>query len=306
MNQISQFIEELNHLQISYKLNQSLKDYTTLHIGGNVSLIIEPKTKKEIEISLKKIKQYHIPFEVLGNGSNILALDQGYQGVILVLPTYFHQIDLVDKHIVKGQSGASLKDLCDFCLKEGLTGLEFACGIPGSIGGAIVMNAGAYGGEMKDVVKSVTYLDEDFHFITLNRNQLNFGYRHSYFSDHQGIIVEVEFELEEGNKEEIQTKMEELMARRYAKQPMDEYSAGSTFKRPKGHYASALIKEADLQGFHVNDASVSIKHAGFLINEGHATSQDFLLLIEKVKERVYQTSGVHLSCEIKILDSLKH
>lgn len=306
MNQIiNQLYNELKHLNIQCQKDVSLKKYTTLHIGGLASLLVEPKTMHEIQECLKRIHQYHIPYTVLGNGSNVLALDEGYHGIIIVLSTYFQHVSMINDTTIKIQSGASLKDVCDYCLDKSLTGLEFACGIPGSIGGAVVMNAGAYGGQMQDVIKSVSYLNSNLEFKTIDHNQLDFDYRHSFFTDHQGIILEIEIELKNGQKNLIQEKMEDLMRKRYEKQPMEAYSAGSTFKRPVGYYASALIKESHLQGLKIGDASVSKKHAGFLINENNATSEDFLMLIKEVQRRVYRKSGYQLECEIKILDDKK-
>ena len=294
------FIQELMQYQIQYKQNVFLKEYTTLHIGGRAHIMIFPKSVQEIEQCLKLCQKYDMIYVVLGKGSNILASDQGYHGVIINL-TMFCEMKRLDGQRICVQSGATLKNVCDFCLQQELTGLEFACGIPGTIGGAVYMNAGAYGGEMQDVVEKVVYLD-DKGVKTLSHSEMQFSYRHSYFSQQKGIILEVICCLKIGDKELMKKQMNDLMRRRHEKRPMSDYSAGSTFKRPNGHYASALIKQCGLQGFQIGGAQVSLKHAGFLINCGHATSQEFLQLIKYVQKTVYKQTGYQLECEIKMLE----
>lgn len=293
------FIQELIQYQIQWIQDVPLKEYTTLHIGGPADVMVFPKSIHEIELCLELCQKYHMLYDVLGKGSNILALDQGYQGVIINL-SQFREIRRIDKQHICVQSGATLKRVCDFCLQHELTGLEFACGIPGTIGGAVYMNAGAYGGEMQEVVEKVVYLDENG-IKTLTNDELDFSYRHSFFTEQKGIILEVTCHLQIGNKEFIKKQMSELMKRRYEKQPMSDYSAGSTFKRPEGHYASALIRQCGLQGFQIGGAQVSLKHAGFLINCNNATSHDFLQLINHVQKSVYEQTGYQLECEIKTL-----
>lgn len=292
---------EFEKYQLEYKENVLLKDYTTLHIGGKANFIISPKKVKDIQICIELLNRFHIKYKVLGKGSNVLALDEGYNGAIILLTDNFSDIER-DGTYVKVQAGMTLGHLCQFCLENNLTGLEFACGIPGSVGGAIYMNAGAYNGEMKDVVSSVTYLNDKNEIKTLTRDELDFGYRQSYFSQHSGIILEAVYKLDIGNKDKIQEKMDELMERRYQRQPMNDYSAGSTFKRPNGNYASALIKECKLQGLTIGEAEVSQKHAGFLINKGNASSDDFLKLIEEVQKRVLEQTGYWLEKEVQILE----
>lgn len=293
--------EELEKYQIDYQTHVSLKDYTTLHIGGLTDIIVYPNSISQIKKCVLIAQQFNIPYEVIGKGSNILVKDEGYQGMIILLTDNFSQIELLNDNQMKVQSGATLKELNEFCLQNHLTGLEFSCGIPGTVGGAIYMNAGAYGGEMKDVVKEVTYLDEENSVQTLLINELNFSYRHSYFFDHQGIILEVIYQLSKGNPQKIQETMIDLMKRRYQKQPMNDYSAGSTFQRPKGHYASALIRQCGLQGVCIGDAQVSYKHTGFLINKGNASSHDFINLIKHVQKTVYVKTGYQLIPEVQIL-----
>lgn len=293
---------DLEKYQVKYQENAVLKEYTTLHIGGEADYIVFPNSISQIQICVTLFKKYQIPYTVLGKGSNVLVLDEGYRGGIILLDDNFSDIEMMDKTHVKVQAGMTLKGLCQFCLTHQLTGLEFACGIPGSVGGAVYMNAGAYGGEMKDVVESVIFLDEQNAIKCLSGEQLCFHYRQSYFSQNQSIILEVIYRLEIGNFQHIEKKMTELMNLRYQKQPMENYSAGSTFKRPKGHYASALIKYCQLQGFSIGDAEVSKKHAGFLINKANATSKDFLTLMHYVQKEVYEQTGYLLESEVQILN----
>ena len=293
--------EELEKYQIQYQTNISLKNYTTLHIGGKADIIVYPNSISQIKQCVLIAQKFHIPYEVIGKGSNILVLDEGYQGMIILLTDHFSYIELLDHDCIKVSSGMTLKELNDICLQNQLTGLEFSCGIPGTVGGAIYMNAGAYGGEMKDVVKEVIYLDENHNIQTLLNHQLNFSYRHSYFSHHEGIILEVIYQLSKGSYQKIKETMIDLMKRRYQKQPMNDYSAGSTFQRPKGHYASALIRQCGLQGFSIGDAQVSSKHTGFLINKCNATSLDFIKLIEHVQKTVYEKTKYQLIPEVQIL-----
>ncbi|MEG2909029.1 MAG: UDP-N-acetylmuramate dehydrogenase [Erysipelotrichaceae bacterium] len=301
MNKINELFKVLKEKKINYKENETLKAYTTLHIGGSITCLVEPNNIEEIILCLSTCIEYDIPYYVLGHGSNVLGLDRGYDGLILVLPTHFNHVTRKG-NLLYVESGMSLKKLCDFACKQQMDGLAFACGIPGSVGGAIVMNAGAYDGEISNVVKQVTYLDESFNIKVLTNKELAFSYRHSYFSDHKGIVLEVVFECKQGETSVIQARMNELNSARRASQPLSDYSAGSTFKRPLGYYASALIKEANLAGFKVGDASVSSKHTGFLINQGNATSNDFLTLIKEVQKQVKIKSGYELECEIKIIE----
>lgn len=286
---------------IACRRHIALKEYTTLHIGGEAQLLAEPDSVWQIQQCLQACQRFDIDWFLLGNGSNVLAMDEGYDGMVIVLSTKFHNIVLQDETHLRAQSGAAVKALSAFGAAHSLSGLEFACGIPGSVGGAVFMNAGAYGGETKDVLEEVIWLDEQGKLHTTKAKQLAFSYRHSWFCDHDGIILEAVFALKKGNQEHIVKRMEELMRRRREKQPMDAYSAGSTFKRPQGNYASALIREAHLMGMQVRDAQVSDKHAGFLINKGEASSQDFLALIQKVQRRVKEHSGYELECEIRFL-----
>lgn len=279
--------------------NALLKNWTTLHIGGPAKYLAHPESIEDIKEIIKQTNEKQIPLYILGNGSNVLFDDQGYNGMILHIGEAMDSIELLAGNRVKVESGATNAQLAKFCQENGLGGYEFASGIPGTIGGAIVMNAGAYDGEMKDVLESIEYIDENGELHQLQNNELELSYRHSIFSNRFGIVTSAIYQFYPKDKQAIQEKIDELTEKRYSKQPMEEYSAGSTFKRPEGHYASALIHQSDLQGYHVGDAEVSTKHAGFLINKGTASAQEFLQLIQKVQNIVYEKHGVHLEPEVR-------
>lgn len=274
--------------KIEIRKNESLKNYTTLHIGGNCKNLYFPKNEEEVKevLTLNPI--------ILGCGSNVLIDDKKEYEHAMIL-TKFNQITL-DGNVIIADAGAKLMDVCLFAYEHGLTGLEFAYGIPGSVGGAIMMNAGAYGGEMKDVIIQVKTDKQSY-----DNKACDFSYRHSMFSNTNECILKGYFQLKKGDKSLIHMKMKELIQRRIEKQPLDKYSAGSTFKRGKDFYASQLISDCQLRGYRVNEASVSIKHTGFLINEGNASFDDFMNLIEKVQEIVYDKTKKRLECEVKII-----
>lgn len=274
------------------KQQLELKKYTTLNIGGMAKIAYFPETKQEVIEVLKQTKPL-----ILGNGSNVLIDDQQTFESVMILKS-FRSIRLEEERIIC-DAGISLREVCLFALKHGLSGLEFAYGIPGSVGGAVVMNAGAYGGEIKDVVVSVEAFDQQL--IKLEKEALNFSYRHSSFSESNACVLEVVFQLRKGDVQKIQEKMNDLMRQRLEKQPIDQHSAGSIFKRGTDFYASALINGCQLKGFQVGGAAVSTKHAGFLINENQATFQEFLDLIHEVQRIVLEKTGKQLEPEIKII-----
>jgi UDP-N-acetylmuramate dehydrogenase len=274
---------------VEVKYNVNLKDYTTIKIGGIAKRLFLPKTQEEVKYLIDK---YH-PI-IIGEGSNVLFNDERTYDDVMVLK-YFKEIKRIDDTIV-ASAGMRLIDVCLFALKEGLTGIEFAYGIPGSVGGAIIMNAGAYGGEMKDVVHEVKTLRNSF-----KNEECEFSYRNSKFSNNREFVVEVTFHLYPKDKELIEMKMNELIQKRIEKQPLDKYSAGSTFKRGKDFYASLLINDCGLKGYRVNEASVSLKHAGFLINEGNASFDDFMNLIKQVQKIVFDKTNKELECEVKVI-----
>ncbi|MFV0381255.1 MAG: UDP-N-acetylmuramate dehydrogenase [Breznakia sp.] len=301
--QVDGFIQTQKKAQYQVKENISIKAYTSLHIGGNVRLFVEPKSVDELSCTIQNAKRYEIPYFIIGNGSNVLFSDQGFNGLIIVTKSRLTKLFLVDETSIIAQAGVSLKSVCEFALQHHLTGLEFAYGIPATVGGAVFMNAGAYGGEIKDVLYSCTYLDGEGKLQTIQNEAMDFSYRHSFFSDKKVVILEACFVLVKGDVKKIKERMEELLALRKSKQPLEYPSAGSTFKRPLGNYASALIEQAGYKGFRHKRAMVSAKHAGFVINHANATSEEFLELIEIVKKGVKEKTGYELECEIRIIQS---
>ena len=277
--------------KIEIRKDEYLKEYTTLHIGGKCKKIFFPKNEEEV----KKILAVYQPI-ILGNGSNVLISDEREFETAMIL-TQMNHIEC-HKDMIIADAGAKLMDVCLFAYQKGLSGLEFAYGIPGSTGGAILMNAGAYGGEISDVVERVKTIKKEY-----SKEECAFKYRHSIFSDNDECITKAVFRLKKGDPEMIRMKMKELIAKRIEKQPLDQYSAGSTFKRGPDFYASQLINDCNLKGYRVGDAAVSEKHAGFLINRGHASFHDFLTLIQKVQKIVYEKTSKKLACEIKIIES---
>ena len=279
---------------------EPMSRHTTFRIGGPVRLMALPKTEKEAQAVLKTAWELECPPFFLGNGSNLLVADKGYEGFVLKLARGMDQVQEVNRRLVAG-SAMLLSQLAWAALGRGLAGLEFAHGIPGSLGGAVTMNAGAYGGEMAQVVTAVTCLTRTGELETVPADRCAFSYRHSAFSDGSRLILRVEFSLPQGDPEEIRAKIEDLARRRKEKQPLEWPSAGSMFKRPPGHFAAALIDQCGLKGLTVGGAQVSEKHAGFVVNRGGATCADVLALVEQVKERVFQRTGVELEMEVRVL-----
>lgn len=289
-------IERLKNESIPYKENIRLRDYTTFQIGGSCPLAVSPETAAQMQTVTTWLLENDCPYFVLGKGSNILASDNGYDGV-LILTQSLRTIEK-NENTVRCGAGVSLSKLCAFAASHALSGLEFAWGIPGSVGGAVYMNAGAYGGEIVDVIKSATFLEEDGTIRTLPAEELDLTYRHSCFTGTKRIILEAEFSLHPDEKEAISARMDDYIGRRTSKQPLDKPSAGSTFKRPKGGYASALIEQCGLKGFTIGGAQVSEKHSGFLVNCGDATAADMEALIHHVQRVVKEQTGFSLECEV--------
>lgn len=284
-----------------FKIQEPLKNHTTFKIGGCCSILALPQSTDEILDMMAVCRNADAPVFLLGKGSNLLVSDEGFDGVVLKLTNNFAKITVKDT-VIEAESGASLSSVCHTAYENGLTGLEFAWGIPGTIGGALFMNAGAYGGEMKDVVCSSEHIDKDNKIGSFEKEQLDLTYRHSIYADLPGYcITKVVLKLERGNRDQIKARMDDLMERRKSKQPLEYPSAGSTFKRPEGNYASALIEQCGLKGLRCGGAQVSEKHAGFLINAGDATCADVCELIERVKKEVRQQTGYQLECEVKRL-----
>ena len=274
--------------------------HTTFRIGGPVRLMALPKTVGEAKKALQAAGEREIVPFFLGNGSNLLVADEGYDGFVLKLTGEMDQIQEINCHLVAG-SAVLLSRLAVAALGRGLTGLEFAHGIPGSLGGAVTMNAGAYEGEMAQVISSVTCLTRTGEVETVPAADCGFSYRRSAFSGGTRLILRAEFSLSQGDPEEIRAKMEDLARRRKEKQPLEYPSAGSMFKRPPGHFAGALIDQCGLRGLTVGGAQVSEKHAGFVVNRGGATCADVLALVDQVKERVLARTGVELEMEVRLL-----
>ena len=277
-----------------------MREYTTFKTGGPADLLVEPQSIEQLIFVLRLFSREQLPFVLLGNGSNVLVTDAGIRGAVIHLGGAFAKLEEREGKIVS-QAGARLSSLVIFSLNRGYVGLEFAGGIPGTVGGGVYMNAGAYGGELAPHLESTLCLDENFQLCTLTREQMQLSYRHSIFMEQPYIILEAHFSLSRGDTDAARRQMQEYNARRKAKQPLEFASAGSTFKRPPGQYAGALIQAAGLKGFSVGDAQVSQKHAGFVINRGNATSAQILQVIAAVQERVYAASGVRLEREVRII-----
>ena len=283
------------------RYDEPLKNHTTFKIGGNCIALIEPREISDIIEAVKICRKNNIKFFVIGNGSNLLVPDEGYNGVIIKLKSEFSKIEVEGDYLIVN-SGAKLSEVYTVAYENSLTGFEFASGIPGTIGGAIYMNAGAYGGEMKDIVESVEVLDLDnFELRELKNEELEFSYRKSIIQRRNYIVTTIKLKLQKGNKEEIISKVEELNKMRSDKQPLEYPSCGSVFKRPEGYFAGKLIQDAGLQGLTVGGAQVSKKHAGFMVNIDSATCEDYKNLIKEVQKKVLEDSGVELECEVKIL-----
>lgn len=279
---------------------EPMKKHTTFAVGGPADVLVLPQSIKEISLVMRAAKELNLPVLVLGGGSNVLVRDGGIRGVVIQLNQMTKVLSCHDASI-HASAGWMLKDVCQFALKHSLTGIEFACGIPGTLGGAVFMNAGAYGGEMSFVVSRVRAVTETGDVHTYETPNLGFGYRQSRFQKSQEFVVEVELQLRRGDVAEIQATMADLTQKRETKQPLDMHSAGSTFKRPPGHFAGTLIDKTGLKGLSHGDAQVSTKHAGFVVNTGHASAQDVLAVIHEVQRRVEEAYGVHLEPEIRIV-----
>lgn len=286
--------------QVEILVAEPMKNHTTFRIGGPADALALPKTPEEVAEVVRFCHEHAQPYYVLGNGSNLLVSDEGYRGLVLQLYRNFNDIQ-VNGETITVQSGAMLAAVARTAYQTGLTGLEFASGIPGTIGGAVVMNAGAYGGEMKNVLKEVTVLTKEGEVLVIPAKALELGYRTSVIPKNGWIVLGAVLQLKKGDQEQILARMEELKEQRITKQPLDLPSAGSTFKRPEGYFAGKLIMDAGLRGFTVGGAQVSEKHCGFVVNRGNATATDVWELICEVKRRVKEMTGVELEPEVKLL-----
>ena len=286
--------------ELELRTEEPMARHTTFRVGGPARLMAFPKDKKEIKAAVRAADEMGVVPFFLGNGSNLLVADKGVEAFVIKTGG-LHQTREVNRRLW-AECGIPLSRLAMAALGRGLTGLEFAHGIPGSLGGAVVMNAGAYGGEMVQVLTAVTYLDKHGQEHTVPASECSLTYRHSMFTDHpEWLVLEAEMELEQGGAEEIRAKMEDLSQRRKSKQPLEYPSAGSTFKRPEGHFAAALIEQCGLKGLTVGGAQVSEKHAGFVINRGGATCADILKLTEQIRETVLRETGVTMELEVRTL-----
>ena len=281
-------------------LDEPMKNHISFKVGGPADFLVKPKNEEQIKKLVTLLKEENIPYIIVGNGSNLLVKDGGIRGVVIKIADNFNHFEVKDKTVF-AQSGALLSFMGKAVLNNNLTGFEFAAGIPGTLGGAIAMNAGAYGGEMKDMVKSVRLMDEEGNIFELKNEEMEFGYRKSILSKKDYIVLSAILELQEGNHDEIKNRMRELTKSRVTKQPLNLPSAGSTFKRPEGHFAAKLIEDSGLKGLTLGKAQVSDKHAGFVVNLGNVKAKDILDLIDVVKSTVYSKFGVMLEEEVKIL-----
>lgn len=299
---LTQFVTTLGKAipQERMLLNEPMKKHTTFAVGGPADVLVLPQSVKEMSLAMRAAKALDLPVLVLGGGSNVLVRDGGIRGVVIQLNEMTKVLSCNETKIL-ASAGLMLKDICAFALAQGLTGIEFACGIPGTLGGAVFMNAGAYGGEMSFVVSRVRAVTSTGDVHTYETPNLGFGYRQSRFQKSQEFVVEAELQLRRGDKDEIKAVMDDLTQRRESKQPLDMHSAGSTFKRPPGYFAGTLIDQTGLKGLSHGDAEVSKKHAGFVVNRGHASAQDVLAVIHEVQRRVEEAHGVHLEPEIRIV-----
>ncbi len=294
-------LDFLKNSGISYLTDEPMSFHTTFKTGGNAAVFALPDTVEQLSSLVAFCSESKTDFFTVGNGSNLLVSDEGTDRLIIHLSDGFDYVKLIDETTIEAGAGASVATLCRFALENGLSGLEFAYGIPGSVGGAAYMNAGAYGGEMKDVVISCRHVDREGKIGSLSSENADFGYRKSAYTKNGFIITAVRFKLKKGCKDEISAKMNDFIQRRKDKQPLEYPSAGSTFKRPEGYFAGALIEQSGLKGKKIGGAMVSEKHAGFIVNAGGATSSDIKKLIDFCRDTVKDKFGVTLELEVKMI-----
>lgn len=284
----------------AYK-NEKLCNHISFKVGGPCPLLIEPKDAKQLKNILKLINETNTPYIILGNGTNVLVPDEGLDKVVVKIGDEMTSLTLEGDDVICCSAGTKVVTLCKFALEHSLSGLEFAYGIPGTCGGAVFMNAGAYGGEVKDVITEITYLTPDLELRTMPSSEAEFSYRHSAFKKSGCIVVSAKFKMKKAPKEEIKAAMNDFLSRRKDKQPLEYPSAGSTFKRPEGYFAGALIEQCGFKGKTLGGAQISDKHAGFLINKSNATAKDILDLINLTQETVKKETGITLEPEVIIL-----
>jgi UDP-N-acetylmuramate dehydrogenase len=298
----AEFEHELRRLMPQERIQKEepMKNHTTFRVGGPAEYLLAP-TMEELPQVVELCRSMGMPLTVIGNGSNLLVSDAGLRGVVLEIGKAASGTEVTGEMDLVASAGTLLSETANLAARNGLEGMEFAAGIPGSVGGAVVMNAGAYGGEMKDILTGVRVLTVDGTLKMRLTDELDLSYRHSRMMEEQEIVLEAYIHLEQGEESEIRARMEELRKRRQQKQPLEYPSAGSTFKRPEGYFAGKLIEEAQLRGFRIGDAQVSEKHCGFVVNRGAATAAQILEVIREVQRRVKENSGVELVPEVRLL-----
>lgn len=300
MTDYSSFAEQIKNDKCHILTNSPMSRQTTFRAGGNACIIAFPENSHALINVLRESKNNAVPCIIMGNGSNLLVRDCGIEGVVVKMTSFTSDVQVIGNTLIC-DAGVSLSRLCTTAYENSLTGLEFAFGIPGTVGGAVYMNAGAYGGEIKDVIISATHITPELCEEVYSADKLDLGYRTSFYAKNDGyVITKAQFELKQGDKAEIKAKMDELMGRRKDKQPLEFPSAGSTFKRPEGHFAGALIEQCGLKGYSIGGAQVSEKHAGFVINK-NGTATDILSLIDFVRNTVKEKTGITLEPEVKII-----
>ena len=302
MTELTEFQKKIAALLdgLELRMNELMAKHTSFRVGGGAEVMAFPKNVRELAELLKVSALLDCKCAILGAGTNVLAPDEGLSGLVICLKDCLDGMERLSDNRIRVMAGVTMSRAAVFAANLGLSGLEFAHGIPGSVGGGVYMNAGAYGGEIKDVCECVEVMDPEGNIRRLSNAEMQFSYRHSILEETQDIVISADFRLTEKPSEEIWARMKELIAKRSASQPLDLPSAGSAFKRPKGGYAAALIEQAGLKGFQVGGAAISTKHAGFAVNLGNATAEDMKQLLRQVSDKVYAASGIRLEPEIRI------
>lgn len=298
----SEFIEKIKYIlgKDSVKLDEPMKDHTSFKIGGPAEIFLIPKTLDEITQLIKLCTKFNVEYMIIGNATNLIVRDNGIKGAVIKLADNFNNYKVMDD-IISAQTGILLSDLAIIALQNSLSGIEFACGIPGTLGGAVTMNAGAYGSEFKDIVLSTEYMDGNGDIFTIDNEQHRFGYRTSFIQTEKFIALKSNLKLKKDNKDNIEKKMDELNSKRKQKQPLDMPSAGSVFKRPEGYFTGELIEKCGLKGYKIGGAMVSDLHSGFIVNERDATAKDVIDLIHHIQKTVKSKFNVDLKTEVKIV-----
>ena len=302
MSELTDFQRKISAFlpDITLRFDEPMAKHTSFRIGGGAEVMAFPKSREELAQLLNTSALLDCKCAILGAGTNVLAPDEGLRGIVICLKDCMDGMEQLDDFRIRVMAGVTMTRAAMFAAARGLSGMEFAHGIPGSIGGGVYMNAGAYGGELSQIVDCVEVMDMNGNIRCLTNEEMHFSYRHSILEEHAGIVISAVFRLMEGNVDEIRAKMKELQGKRSASQPLDLPSAGSVFKRPVGGYAAALIDQAGLKGYQVGGAAISSKHAGFAVNLGNATAEDVKNLLQQVSDKVFENSGIRLEPEVRI------